>query len=269
MKIKALLFGAAMAPFAAGIASADVISALGSDGALYNIDVSTLSANILRYVPDPPTIANQDNFSPNALGVSDDGGIVTNMTFATSGDEEIYVNGIAQGASVSTETFAVAAGDTENGTYYYVDGNLELYSVASNGTGAISLVGDLGPTAPLGDLAIMGNTGFLSFGSSFGIFDLTDVASGFTSLFNLQRFVGLGVAGSNLYGIGATGLLSKWNGQTDGTFAFLELGTVTGLNTGTQFTDASSAVVPLPAAGWMLLAGIGGLAAMKRRRQKM
>jgi hypothetical protein len=26
-------------------------------------------------------------------------------------------------------------------------------------------------------------------------------------------------------------------------------------------------VVPLPAAGWMLLAGLGGIAAMKRRRK--
>lgn len=35
-----------------------------------------------------------------------------------------------------------------------------------------------------------------------------------------------------------------------------------------DYTIASLSTVPLPAAGWMLLAGLGGMAAMKRRRQK-
>jgi hypothetical protein len=34
-----------------------------------------------------------------------------------------------------------------------------------------------------------------------------------------------------------------------------------------SFTVASIEVVPLPAAGWMLLAGLGGIAAMKRRKR--
>ncbi|MEM0949357.1 MAG: VPLPA-CTERM sorting domain-containing protein [Pseudomonadota bacterium] len=38
-------------------------------------------------------------------------------------------------------------------------------------------------------------------------------------------------------------------------------------NDGTDYSLVSISVVPLPAAGWMLIAGIGGLAAMKRRKK--
>ncbi len=39
------------------------------------------------------------------------------------------------------------------------------------------------------------------------------------------------------------------------------------VNTASLYFDYSVSVVPLPAAGWLLLAGLGGLAAVGRRRK--
>lgn len=87
---------------------------------------------------------------------------------------------------------------------------------------------------------------------------------------------------SSLFGIVSGGYLT-WDGPAtinfaqgssidaifDGTIA-LGLGTTT--TTGAKFVGndivADIAPVPLPAAGWLLIAGVGGLGAMSRRRKK-
>lgn len=273
MKFKTLVIGVTSATLLAGAASAHTISALDDLGNVYNLSIATdgsgATATLVTSVPDPATLSGRDTFSPNALGVDDT--VITTMTFATPGDETITVQGSVSGSqTVSTTQFAVAAGDSEGGIYYYVDGDLNLYSVAGNGTGAVSFVADLSPTpsvgTTLGDLAIIGDDAFLSFGSgatqSFTTFSLSDVAGTYTIFTPVTRFVGLGVDGDDLFGLEADGGIFKWTGGG----SFIAFGETTGL-IGTQFTDASSAVIPLPAAGWMLLAGLGGLAALKRRRK--
>lgn len=71
-----------------------------------------------------------------------------------------------------------------------------------------------------------------------------------------------------------------WDDQGFGTVEFAEgsvlgyelLGTVavglgTSTTTGIKFTALELTPIPLPAAGWMLIAGLGGIAAMKRRKR--
>ncbi|MFW5655722.1 MAG: hypothetical protein ACOCYW_08805, partial [Roseicyclus sp.] len=92
MKFKTLIMSVASATLFAGAASADVISALGNDGTIYNIDTGTLLATPFTTVPD--STGTQAQFSPNALGVDDDGTIWTTASFNQDADtEQLYVNG--------------------------------------------------------------------------------------------------------------------------------------------------------------------------------
>lgn len=266
MNVRLFLLGFVGASTIAGASLAASISALGNDGTVYNVDVVTGVASIAGSVPDPAS--NTDVNSPNGLGVA--GATITNMTLNSGdGTEEIFVDGVEVNSFATGTGQSVAAGDTERGVYTYVERNFNVVSVDNFGAGTATVLGDLdgaGLGATLGDVAISGSTGFLSFGQSFGIFDLNNVAAGFSTTFSQDRFVGLGFADSVLYGVNNSFELFQWSGVA-AAGSFTKVADITGVKAGTLLTDASSAVVPLPAAGWMLLAGLGGLAAMRRRQK--
>ena len=263
--IRGLFLATAGALGLAGPAAAATISVLGNDGAVYNVDVVTGIASFVTNIGDPPST--QPQFSPNALGVeAGSPTTITAMTFNTDGDESIIVNGTEENTFPTARDAAVAAGDSESGSYYYVDRDFGVYQVLANGAGDRNFLGDLGPDDTLGDLAIRGTTAYLSYGSSFSSFDLTDVDDGFEQTASASRFVGLGFAGDTLYGVSATSQLYMWNGTFDpDPFSYVADITLDGSTPLRGLTDASSAV-PLPAAGWLLLGALGGLAAMRRRK---
>jgi hypothetical protein len=75
--------------------------------------------------------------------------------------------------------------------------------------------------------------------------------------FSAYYFTGIGSPASGSFNTQAAGLLTG-NG-CDGRNS-------PGISHLTVYTGGSTSVIPLPAAGWLLLAGVGGLAALRRRK---
>ncbi|MEM8822354.1 MAG: VPLPA-CTERM sorting domain-containing protein [Pseudomonadota bacterium] len=128
-------------------------------------------------------------------------------------------------------------------------------------------------------------TGLISREFTGGMITTADIAAGFGG--SASRIVGYYFGGDSALNNGASefdvirGSLqldaearyfnSLWIEWTGGTLSFRSIsGTRTlGINNATILPGDPLAVssVPLPAAGWMLLAGLGGLVALKRRRK--
>ncbi|MBG6178688.1 hypothetical protein IWQ55_006516 [Labrenzia sp. EL_208] len=82
----------------------------------------------------------------------------------------------------------------------------------------------------------------------------------------LEFFLGGGL----VYSTNASVLGMVQNAAYFVTFDNFEFDTVkftNGANPAFEYANVSATPVPLPAAGWMLLAGVGGLVAMRRRRK--
>ncbi len=107
-------------------------------------------------------------------------------------------------------------------------------------------------------------------------FGLADLAGGESYSFDIfyggaankaAALTALGAVGAELYSMGWSSLDPDQNGRSDAgavtptfIFAFKGVG-------GTVIVPPNPPAVPLPAAGWMLLAGMGALAASRRRRK--
>lgn len=117
-----------------------------------------------------------------------------------------------------------------------------------------------------------GSTGSVQadVGSTTGSWS-ADFGSGFTaSVFSVLLKAG------NAYSVFLFDITPSTGSAFAGTFDTQLAGLVNGGGTGQDlshlevagvFTGAPPSPIPLPAAGWMLLAGIGGIAALKRRRK--
>lgn len=137
-------------------------------------------------------------------------------------------------------------------------------------------------TDPASDLASCGTTvdftacGPSDHGSVFD-FALADLGAGESYTFTIfyggaankaAADAALGAVGAELYSYGWSGTDKDQDGFNDSTgaatptfiFAFKGVG-------GTVVIPPNPSAVPLPAAGWLMIAGLGGLAAMGRKRK--
>lgn len=261
---------AALALSGTAHASVDFILGQGADGKVYSIDVTDASASVFQDLSDFNTDPTEADNSPNALGFN-------GSSFRSDFPEDNNINTLYRNDTAlftydtgSGNASGVAAGDVVGDVYHFIDRD-GFYNTITGINGSPGTQGftqsdriDLGLGGPFGDLAIRGDDLFVSYGNSFSIFDLTDLSLSPTT-FALQRFAGLAFAHGDLYGVtGGQGATSElWS------IDFLNgTDTLVG-NTGVALTDA--ATVPLPAAAWLMIGGLGavGAAARHGRRKRV
>jgi len=193
---------------------------------------------------------------------------------------------LAMGSVASAATVGYATGVTQTGG----PGDTGCF-VQTNDASRTNICNALG--APDGDFANGVGNGFVSAGN-FGnleftfannftgpitIWEITGPGGPFGEALDAMAFFAEGIGGETIEGIvssGGTpvaGTTSRYEisfGLPDAIYSrFIVAVDPDGLETPDGFDiDAISAhVIPLPAAGWLLLGGIGGLAAMKRRKK--
>jgi hypothetical protein len=278
VKAKILLTVLFAAVLVAGTANAGFISILGEDGKAFNLDTSSGVASFAAQLQNPLG-SKEEWFSPNALGVS--GGSYFYATFNTPGNEGFYRDNTLLTTIGAGDPYNIANGDAVGSNFYFVDRNTGAFNTVSGifgpGTPTVSTGAVIsGAADTMGDLAISGNTGYLSYDGKLSTFDITNPGGGITTV-TQNRFVGLGFDGDNLFGVLRVGEnnFDLYSINTT-TLATIKVADITGIpttggginNNGSyEITDAARAV-PIPAAAWLLGTGIVGLVALKRRNQK-
>jgi hypothetical protein len=269
----ALALGVAMMGLA-GAASASSIHVLTSDGQVLLAKTATGTTKLVNTIrplagtEDP----NNPNFSPNSLGFFD--GTFYATSFMNDGDEIIYSFDAGTGlGNFNVNTFApasngFAAGDANADGFTVVQRNGDRVDFDLNGGGG-TVGGNLtGDSSTFGDIAFDTFNPGVIFASYNNVLEkFVDGASvGLKSFFN--RYVGLGFDEfGQLFGVGASGGIFALDFDNP---AQTRTSTIAGFNLdgGPRLTDAASVTpVPLPAAGWLLLVGFGGLAALRRRKR--
>ena len=109
--------------------------------------------------------------------------------------------------------------------------------------------------------------------NSNGLLDLNEI-TGFSGIFIIARTLdtligidtvaGISVGGT-VPGAQLSGIANGWRFADSGFGPLIEFGSVNSSVFEFSIELDDAAPVPLPAAGWMLIVGLGGLAAMRRR----
>lgn len=273
--MKYVSIAAAFALLGSAAIAAPVGSILGqgNDGNVY--EISTLDASVSLYQDLDPIPGIAPN-SPNGLGYNRFNPDTAFRTDYNSGsvDNYLYRNN-EQLVEIPGARQSVASGHVEGDVFYYLDRNGTFYSVdnifGAAGTQTVSNLGAV-PQAnqTYGDIAILGDTVFVSTGSTFASFSLANPVGGFTaSLEPTLLFAGLAFDGSSLYGFTADGN-ALTNQLYSISLALGSFGTATLIGDividGVMLTDAAPTPVPLPAAAWLLIGGLAGLGFIARRR---
>jgi hypothetical protein len=249
----------------------------GSNGDVYQI--STADASVSLYLDLDPIAGIVPN-SPNGLGVNIK---VPNVAFRTDYNNAATPNYLyrnnEQLIEIAGANQSVASGDVVGDDFYYIDRAGGFYVVddifGAAGNQTLTKLADI-PLADqtYGDIAIRGDLVYTSLGRSFGVFDLSNPAAGFTTLVSADfLFAGLAFDGDMLYGFTADGntltnslySISIAMGPTFGAATFI--GDI--LIDGVMLTDAAPRPVPLPLPALMLIGGLAGLGFLKRRKIKM
>lgn len=191
---------------------------------------------------DPMTGASAQielSFSDTSIGEVQMTGLVTN----TTGD-------VIFGAGATESTLTGFALNVFGGASF-IDGSFVAGSYLDT---LISPV-DAQPFGPF-DLAAADNSNYNGGNANAGL------ATGVSDTFSMSFSTGL-LDAFDLEGAFYSGLM----GENTSAVRFQQVNAGAGSDKLIN-PDVVSSVVPLPAAGWMLLAGVGGLAAMRRRRKK-
>ncbi len=256
----------------AGTADAGFISILGEDGSVFNLDTTTGVASLAVKFPDPGG-SSQEQYSPNGLVVS--GGMYFFTNFNVTGPDTLYRNGTALTTIPAADPYNIANGDAAGNTFYFVDRHTGALVTIGNifgapGTQTISCVSFLSGMSAMGDLAISGTTGYLSYDAALLKFDMATLT--YTQK-ALNRYVGLGFDGGTLYGVRRAGD-NKFELYRIDTASLTQtkVANISGIPTTGgavagryEITDAASAV-PIPATAWLLGSGLIGLLGLRRKR---
>ena len=241
-------------------------------GPVYKVDTVGTNDSIFRSLADVPST--QPANSPNALGTNlNDSGLYRTQ-FPDVGDAAEFYRDDDLLGTLPVLGNGIAAGDVLDDTYYYIDRSSRLRSVdnisALDGTNTpvADLIRDLGDLETLGDLAVAGGPGQIFISHNDAAFSVVDTdGTKLTTVTASNRYAGLAFAGGDLFGV------TGGNNSVSDLYALSFTGTAlteTFVRTldGIRGTDAS--VVPLPAAAWMFLGGIGAAGAYNRylRRKK-
>jgi len=269
-----------LATLSAGANAAILV--LTEQGTVLSVDTGTAVATpFANYSDVPPEAGSDEIFSPNGLGYN---GSVFYTTYGAS-PVTLYRNGAQLTTNLSATTGvgivpSIAAGDVSGNTYYYLDGDFDLYSVSNINAAPGSqlnvkvkdeMVGG-NVSGQFGDLAINGGSLFVSHGTTSAIlqrFDLNGtLLDTYTFASDPRRYLGLAFDGGTLFGVAAVGSVYQlfslaFNGLTVTPTSVGQIN-LNG-NAVLGLTDAAS-VVPLPAAAWLLLSGLVGFGFVARRR---
>ena len=262
--MKATYFAAAAAVALAGMSGTAHAAFFGQagNGDIYSIDQSS---GVATQVSGPEGISSS---STNALGV--DG----SDFFRTQGDggNDLFKNNTSFLTGVGTSFGATVFG----GTYYAVDdSNNRLFSVdlSSSSPSKNFATNDEFKDGSLGDIVYDGKDLLVSQ-EGVGIVKVTTDGTVLDTFTNSDtsgsnpdaRFPGLAFVGSELYGLNTdlTSFVQITLGS--GSFSTGSPITITGAPDGVEFFDA--ATVPLPAAAWLMIGGLGAVGAYARRARK-
>lgn len=276
MKYVSIVAAFALMGSAAIAAPVGSILGQGSDGNVYQI--STFDASVTLYQDLDPIAGIAPN-SPNGLGYNLFNKNTAFRTDYNAGNVQNYLyRNNDQLVEIPGASQSVASGDVQKDVFYYLDRSGTFYSVDNIfGAAGAQTVTNLGavPSADqtYGDIAIRGDSAFISTGNTFASFSLANPTAGFTaSTTPTMLFAGLAFDGSSLYGFTAKGS-DLTNQLYSISLAAGSFGTASFIGeivlAGVLLTDAAPTPVPLPAAAWLLIAGMAGLGFLGRRRAEV
>ena len=259
LKFKTLAAASTMAAVAAlGLAATSASAAV--------VDFDDLNGN--------PAYYENQNFLFTPVGNSSSGlcydgrclqeltqGQVTTMTYDASAGGP-YGDGGQGGASIPLSTVAPNYGDAFNLDFFY-------FLLTGNGAASSNLLTVTGTFANNSTVsatfALNASTGATATGANVVFASDYDGNNNNTPDGTIQKNVGFWVdLDDRWHGI----VSAKW---TSGSTAQVRLDCVganeSGLGSASGCKPSTMSPVPLPAAGWMLLAGLGGMVAMRRRKK--